>query len=344
MSKASAHFYTLSSSLVALAFATLACIALNTSARSSQDGNSRIQARVEIVNVGLTVTDAQGHLAENLTRENFRVLDNGAEQPIANFASIKDPAQVLILIESGPGVFLIERGHLQAANLLLRGLASDDRVALAGYDRAPRAILNFTTDKNEAAQAIAGLHYNLGMAELNLFASLNTAVDWLGPIAGKKAIVLLSSGLDTSAGGEWEKLERKLRASEVVILPVELGFELRSPPPTSGKKKKAAAPPIDPNAIAAFMEADRALTAIAAATGGQAFFPQKGSDLPGVFTQVAALLRHQYSLGFRPQHDGQFHKIDVQLTNLPGHSIPTHPSQPVYRVNHRQAYIAPNSL
>jgi Ca-activated chloride channel family protein len=328
-------------------FILLACASPAAQAVLPQDPQARIALRVEVVNVGITVTDAQGHFAGDLTRENFHVFDNGVEQPLTNFASAEDPAQVLVLVEVGPGVYFLEREHLQAGYSLLRGLAPDDRVALAGYDQAAHAIVDFTTDKKLVADALAGLHYNLGMAQLNLFGSLDTALNWLAPVPGKKAVVLLSTGLDTSAPGYWEKLESKLRAGEVVILPVALGADLRSPAAqpqkSSGKKKKSAAPgpSLDPAALAAFEEADRTLKAIAAATGGQAFFPQKPGDFTAVFSQVASLLRHQYSLGFRPQHDGRVHKIEVRLTGPSDQPILTDQGQPLYRVNHRQAYLSP---
>jgi VWFA-related protein len=226
---------------------------------------------------------------------------------------------------------------------LLRGLAPTDLVALAGYDQAAHPLVNFTTDKQYVGEAIAGLRYNLGMAQLNLFESLETALGWLGALPGKKAIVLLSTGLDTSEPGHWEKLETKLRCGEVLVLPVSLGGELRSPARASGKKQKARPPALNPSAIAAFEEADSTLKEIAASTGGQAFFPKTSSDFAGMFSQLASLLRHQYSLGFRPQHDGQFHKIEVRVVLPPEQPPLASKEPPAYRVNHRWGYVAPAS-
>ncbi len=321
----------------------LAFFSMNALAQSAQDPPARIETRVEVVNVGVTVTDAQGHFAGNLARENFRVFDNGIEQPLTNFASIDEPAQVLVLVEMGPGVFFLENEHLEAAGLFLRGLAPDDRVALAGYEKTPKVLVNFTTDKKQVAGAIAGLRYNLGMADLNLFESLDTALGWLAPIPGKKAIVLLSTGLDTSEPGYWGKLEPKLRNGEVVILPVALGSALhvQTPPKLRSKKKKHADFTVPASVLEAFGEADRALKEIAASTGGQFASPQKPSDFANIFSQVASLLRHQYSLGFRPQHDGQAHKIEVRLTSASGQPILTPQGQPLYHVSHRQGYLAP---
>src|SRR5437899_7829469 len=101
--------------------------------------------------------------------------------------------------------------------------------------------MTFTADKNALAGAIDRLRYNLGMAQLNLFDGLAAALDWLAPLPGKKAIVLLSTGLDSSGTGRWEALEQKLHASEVVVLTVALGDELRQ----RDKKKKTQ--PVTPS-------------------------------------------------------------------------------------------------
>ncbi len=298
----------------------------------------RIAVRVDLVNLEVTVADAQGNFVSDLKRENFRVLDEGIEQPVTHFAPVEAPAQVLVLVETGPAVYLILREHLLAAYALLEGLAPDDRVALGTFDQSARLMLNFTEDKSALAQALGGLRYNLGMAQLNLFDSLGDALDWLAPLPGKKAIVLLSTGLDTSGAGHWKALEEKLRANEVVVLPVALGGELREP----GKKKKPRPAAPEEGTALSFAQADRALEAIAQASGGYAYFPRNARDFPAIYRQIAILLRHQYSLGFAPPvRDTRFHRIEVQLRDTDGQRLLTKNGKPAYRISARQGYLAP---
>jgi VWFA-related protein len=117
-----------------------------------QDGQA-IRIRVERVNVGVIVTDERGQLVEGLHRENFHILDNGVEQPLTDFAAVEEPAQVLLLIEAGPAVYLLEDSHLRAAYALLEGLSADDRVAVVKYAEAPQAIVDFTVEKQAPAAA-----------------------------------------------------------------------------------------------------------------------------------------------------------------------------------------------
>src|SRR5436309_10651248 len=99
-----------------------------------------IRVGVDRVSVGVIVTDSSGHFVEGLRREDFRVFDSGVEQPISGFLSNEDPAQVLLLVESGPAVLFVGKTNLLAADHLLASLAADDRVALASYSRTPQLL------------------------------------------------------------------------------------------------------------------------------------------------------------------------------------------------------------
>ena len=331
--------------LVALALLGLALPSRAQKQEPQQQPPYRLGVRVDLVNVEVSVTDARGNFVSDLKRENFRVLDEGVPQPLTHFASVEAPAQVLVVVETGPAVYLIHRQHLAAAYALLEGLAADDRVALGTFDQSARLALHFTQDKGALASALDGLRYNLGMAELNLFDSLAAALDWLAPMPGKKAIVLLSTGLDTSRAGSWEALLRKLRASGVVVLPVALGGELREPSSQQSKKKGGRDSSIAPKAGdsgLSFAQADRALEAIAQATGGRAYFPRDAREFPGIYRQIAGLLRHQYSLGFAPPaRDGRFHKLEVQVVDSTGRVLAPAEGNLGYRIASRPGYLAP---
>lgn len=312
-----------------------------------------ITARVELVNVDVTVTNARGDFVRGLRPENFRVFDDGVEQRITHFAPIEAPAAVLVLVEAGPAVYLIHRQHLTSAYTLLEGLAADDQVALASYDQAPRLLLPFSEDKRTVAQALAGLRYNLGAAELRLFDAMSVALEWLAPIPGKKTLVLLSTGLDTSGG--WDVLERKLRSSDVGIYAIALGGELRDYRGETENPLPMGTTPLS------FDEATKKLTAMAEMTGGRVWFPRHREQLAGIYRELASHLRHRYSLGFEPMvRDGRDHRIHVQLVDdkgrvlgpwyedLPdatGQAAATKPSAKKerirYRLFFRRGYLAP---
>src|SRR6266702_1702076 len=233
------------------------------SRRNSQEQGQAIRINVDRVNVGVIVTDASGHFVEGLHRGDFHVFDNGIEQPLSDFAAIEEPAQVLLLIEAGPAVYLLEGGHLQAAYTLLNGLSTGDRVAVVKYAESPQAILDFTPDKQAAAAAFDQLRFNLGFGSLNLSTSVLKVLEWLANVAGKKSIVLLSTGVDTSPSNEFALVIQRLRASDVRLLAVSLTGGLRNPP--ASKKKVPAAN--SSQTAQQFEQADQFLKQIAEATG-----------------------------------------------------------------------------
>jgi Ca-activated chloride channel homolog len=295
-----------------------------------------LRVNTEIVQLDVSVLAPGGDFVSGLERKNFRVLDGGVEQPLVFFAPTDAPAQILVMVETGPAVYLIQNQHIAAAYALLQGLAPDDQVSLVTYDQAPRAVLAFTPDKNALLSALGQIQFSVGMGDLNFYDSISTVLDWIAPANGKKALVLLSTGIDSSPPGRWEALVRKLRASDVVIFPVALGGWLRRPP-----EKKKNAPPQSTAASQIFANSDQALRSLAAMTGGRAFFPDSAKDFVPAYHQIAAALRHQYLLGITPEHDGQFHPLTVQVLDANGQTLATDGKKAAYRIFSREGYLAP---
>jgi VWFA-related protein len=302
-------------------------------ARSQDQQNSAqsapvVRVAVSRVEVGVTVTDSHGHFIGGLQRRDFHVFDNGVEQPITDFLSIDEPAQVVLLVESGPAVSLLGANHVRAADSLLTSFAADDRVAIVLYSNTPSLLLDFTPDKNVAREELAQLNFKLGFGDLNLSSSLSTILDWLAPLPQKKTIVLLSTGVDTSPPEYWPAIQEKLQASDTRILSVSLSGDFRKPQ----KRKKLSPQEREDRSFVkeGFEYADRQLRAVSAATGGRAYFPGNAEEFGQVYEEIGQVVRHEYNLAFvPPSHDGRLHSITVLVRNSR------------YRLNHRQAYLAP---
>jgi Ca-activated chloride channel homolog len=303
------------------------CFATNAQQNAKEQAPT-IRVAVDRVNVGVIVTGRDGNFVDGLRREDFRVFDNGVEQPITDFLSVAEPAQVLLFIESGPAVVFLGRDHLHAADQLLNNLASDDRVAIASYSKDPELLLNFTADKMATRFALQNLNFMLGFSELNLSSSLASAIDWLSTLRGKKTVVVLSTGVDTSPTGKWEAARQKLETSDVRVLAVSLSGDFRKPVKhkvlTREEKKDRAL------VKQGFAVADQSLRELSRLTGGRVYFPKNQKDFERAYTEIAQLIRHEYSLAFAPPvPDGQVHSITVQVKGFER------------GVDHRQAYLAP---
>ena len=316
-------------STLMLSFALGCCLAA-TAQENPQGPSGKIRVTVDRVNVGVLVTDKDGNFVDGLPREDFRVFDNGVEQPITDFLSVTEPAQVLLFIESGPAVVFLGRDHLHAADQLLNNLASDDRVAIASYSKDPELLLDFTTDKTATRFALQNLNFMLGFAELDLSASLASAIDWLGTLRGKKTMVVLSTGVDSTPAGNWEAIQQKLETSDVRILAVSLSGDFRKPikHKVRTREEKTDRDLLDQG----FAAADQSLRELTRITGGRVYFPKNPKDFDRAYTEIAQLIRHEYSLAFTPPaRDGQIHSITVSVKGFE------------QRVDHRQAYLAPAS-
>jgi VWFA-related protein len=321
---------------------------------------AKITTTVERVNVDVAVTDARGAPVSGLVRGQFHVFDDGVEQPITDFSPVDEPMHILLLIETGPAVYMLSQEHVMAAYRLLDGLAPADAVALATYDDRLHGFMGFTTDKALTAAALGRLQFSLGMARLDLFGSLAAAMNVLtltvaadkpaaGPAAvpqGRVAVVLLSTGLsDARDPAVQEGLHRSLLTSGVAVYAVALGGALRAP------TKKPAKPPEDsgvhggPTPISpsvAFARADHDLRELAESSGGRAYFPLTGKDLDADYREIAATLRHTYSLAFvPPAHDGKIHTLHVELRDAAGGPLTPKVGRDAWELLARPAYLAP---
>jgi Ca-activated chloride channel homolog len=285
-----------------------------------------IRVNVDRVNVGVIVTSKDGNFVEGLRREDFRVFDNGMEQPITDFLPITEPAQVVVLIEAGPAVYLLESGHVLAAYSLLSGLSPDDRVAVVKYAEAPQTLLNFSTDKQAAIAALGQLRFNLGFSQLNLTSSLSAVLEWLSRGPGKKTIVLLSTGVDTSPPNQAGIALEQLKTGEIRLFCVSLSGGLQETRPA---KKKKSAGTNRTQSLREFDAANQLLQRLAEATGGRAYFPGSAKAFEQTYEEISRLIRHEYSLAFVPPlRDGQMHSITVEVNGFDR------------KVSHRQAYLA----
>ena len=290
-------------------------------------GGPPLRVAVNRVNVGVTVTDAEGRFVHDLNRDEFQVYDDGLLQPIVEFLPVEEPAQLLLLIEGGPAVLFFAKSHVLAADQMVASLALDDRVAIATYTKGLESVIDFTTDKAQARAALSAINFALGFSELNLFASVSKAVDVLSTYPGKKTIVLLSTGVDTSPDVNWEALRPKLQTADVRIIAVSLSADIREP--TKRRHLTAKERADRAQLQVGFAEGDRALRELGEATGGRAYFVQGEKEFRKAYAEIADLVRHEYDLFFAPpQLDGEVHELRVVVR------------RPDTHVEHRPAYLA----
>ncbi|HUI51813.1 MAG TPA: VWA domain-containing protein [Terriglobales bacterium] len=292
-----------------------------------------LRVSVDRVNIGVIVTNSKGDFIENLGRDQFEIFDDGVPQPLTAFLSVDDPAQIVLMLECGPAVYFFRDDLIRAADTLLTRLAPADRVAIVCYDSSPDLRLDFTPNKDEARLALRDLNFMMGFGEVNLTSSLFSVLHWLQAVPGKKTIVLVTSGVDSSPPKDPTTLRQKLDASDVRILAVSTAEQMQKPP-HQGRFWRSKVPPEQVKARAevkqVLSQASGSLREISEITGGRVYTPKTSKDFDRAYGEIAEFVRHEYDLEFSPPvHDGKLHTIEVRVKH---HS---------YQLIHREAYLAP---
>lgn len=272
-----------------------------------------ISLEVPVVTVDVVVTDNRGTYVSGLKKENFRVLEDGVPQQITNFAPTDAPITIVVLIEfSKLGYEIFQYYTVGGADLFLNQLKKDDWVALVSYDLKTRIEHDFTQNKAEVQQHLRRMYFP-GFSEANMFDALVETLDRLEDVKGKKAILLLASGLDTFSKNTLDSTLKRLRQTDVTIFSVGVARPLWERLDNMGWLSAVGR--------MSYLQAENQLSSFARMTGGRAWLPRFEGEYYGIFEEVAAALRNQYRLGYVPstyKRDGKFRKIKVELVNEQG--------------------------
>ncbi|HSU32315.1 MAG TPA: VWA domain-containing protein [Bryobacteraceae bacterium] len=302
-------------------------------------------ANATTVSVDVSVLDDKGRFIPKIPQSAFRVLEDGVPQQISAFGQSEAPMTICMLIEfSGRFQAFWSWGWqetLQASYGFLDTLKPDDNVAIVAFDLHPTILSDFSPDKSKAQEAMSRLRIP-GFSESNLFDALTDMADRMSGIEGRKAIVVLASGLDTFSKLTFDKARKSLQESGVPIYTISILQVARLMAESNG---------MGPIQEMDFLQADNEMRTFARETGGQAFFPRFLGEYPSVFREIEDALRNQYSLSYHPTNvarDGKYRRIKVELVN-PATNEPlrilNQKNKPVkYSVIAKAGYNAPKAV
>ena len=273
-----------------------------------QEGGVSISVEVPVVTLDVVAATQNGDIIPGLKKENFRVLEDGQPQTITSFGPTDAPITMVVLMEFSArfyGWFGYQAKYWASA--LFPNLNQKDWVALVTFDMRPRTEVDFTQNKQEVEAAIYHLYYP-GFSESNLFDALLDTNERLKDVKGKKSILVLASGVDTFSKHTLDQTMKQLRGTDTTIFAVGLDKPLSNY--LEMHRALGTMNRMD------FLQAENQLKTFTQMTGGFAWFPQFDGEIPGIMREVAAFLRHQYSISYTPSNpnqDGKFRKIKVEL-------------------------------
>jgi VWFA-related protein len=273
-----------------------------------------IKVDVPLVSLDVLVTTKDGQTIPGLKKENFKIMEDGAPQQISTFNQTEAPITAVLLVEFASTNYYFIVDALNASYSFANTLKKDDWVAVISYDMKPQILADFTQDKRAVQAALNQLRMP-GFAETNLFDALFDTLDRVDRIEGKKYIILVSTGVDTFSKLTLDKILKKVKSTkDVTIYAVSVGWAEREWWESHGR----AAPHGMgiPVGNMDYLQADNEMKTFASLTGGRAYFPRFEGELPGIFSDIAADIRNQYSISYHPSNtklDGTYRKLKVEL-------------------------------
>jgi Ca-activated chloride channel family protein len=277
-------------------------------------GGPTFRSDVLTVTLDVAVLDNHGNPVPKIPQEKFRILEDNTPQKVTGFSIGEAPMTICLVVEfSARFQRLYTSGWAQTLNdayYFVRTLKPEDYLAVIAYDLRPEILSDFSTDRTLAAQALSRLRIP-AFSESTLYDTLVFTGERMQDIEGRKAIVLLSSGVDTISKLTYDKTRKAVQDNGIPIYAIGLLQTQREMAGSRGGMRGAQS---DMNLTMANLQ----MTTFATETGGRAFFPRFEGEMPAVFQAVHDSLRNNYVLTYQPSNqakDGKYRRLKVELVN-----------------------------
>ena len=294
----------------------------------------------EVVNVLFTAQDRTRRLVTNLRQEDIRVIENGQVQELVAFSRQVDlPLSLAILIDTSVSQQRTLPEEKAAAISFLETVIrpSKDEVSIISFTGEATLEQGMTNNLVRLRHAVDRVKFTAPSGYIgggviagtppisgsNQATQGSTAIwdsiwvtadEVLGPAPERtrRAIILLSDGVNTSGRKKLDDAVNAALRAEAIIYSIGIGDNFYS-----GVDKGS-------------------LNKISERTGGRAYFPRDERDLRDAFAQIQDEMRSQYLIAYEPtdqRRDGSYRKIEIQLANQ------TLQKEKV-KLTHRQGYFA----
>jgi Ca-activated chloride channel family protein len=297
--------------------------------KGGKESEETIRINSDLVNIVVTVAGRPSNALPDLKQEDFEILEDGAPQEIANFAREADqPLKMVMLFDASLSVeHVLDFERRAAARFFERVIRPQDRAAVFSVSTDVVVLQEFT---NKVPLLVGATRQLQALGATSLYDGIYLAADYLKAARGRRVIVIVSDGGDTTSNKNLLEALAQSQKSDALIFAVFTG----NPWPSQNLRDLAA---------------ERALEALTGETGGEVLKPKltpvkNGSrhdeetveislkELDRAFTSLAEQLRTQYVLGFystNEKRDGSFRKLSVRI------------KKPGYVARTRTGYYAP---
>src|SRR5438105_88407 len=256
-----------------------------------------VRVSSHLVPVPTTVLDAHGVALPNLRIEDFELVVDGELKPISDIYRAETPVRMAMLFDNSGSLDASREFEKRAAMRFFRTVMRPfDQAAI--YSVATNIELSqpMTSDVSRLERTIDSFPKPEGVT--SLYDGIFAALTYLKPYAGRRVIVIVSDGRDTTSryDHDFENTLQRLSSDECQVYVVQTG--------------------VYDNANVRDLAAERRMQEFAAQTGGAAYIPKSVGDLDNAFAQISADLAQQYILSYYPaadKRDGKYHLITVRV-------------------------------
>jgi len=277
------------------------------------DPEDVIRINSNLVTIPASIVDNQGRTIADLKLEDFELRIDGQPKPVRELSRAETPVRMALLFDNSDSLRESRELEKQAAVRFFRQVMRPiDEAAIYSVSTINTLEQPFTSDVQKLVRTIE--RFGKPEGATSLFDAIVEASAYLRPQQGRKVIVIVSDGVETTSQLEdFNEVLRRAQAADCQIYVVQTGN-------------------IE-NANLRNLVAERRMEQFAAQTGGAVYAPKVTSDLSAAFAQIAADLAQQYILSYYPNddaHDGRFRIISLRV-----------PARPNLRVRARKGYYTP---
>lgn len=283
------------------------------------DDEEVLSIETPLVTVPVRVVDRQGRSVTDLRREDFRLYEDGVEQEVSFFETADQPFTVALLLDMSDSAKFKREEIQAAARAFVELLRPADRVMLVAFDKRVRVLAEPTGDRAALYRAISAAQTGGGTS---LYDAVRESIAGrFGRERGRKAIVLLTDGVDTTSRATSDATMRAAEEFDALTYVIQYdtiddAATAQLDPLSRGQTVLDLITPKGERLSAAYKRAGLFLRALADKTGGRFYQAETVKRLSGSLARIAAELREQYGLGFYPKNraqDGKARRLKVRV-------------------------------
>ena len=267
----------------------------NSNQENANQGDDVVRVTSILVPVPASVVDVRGVAVTNLKLEDFELLIDGQTNVISDLSRAETPVRMAMLFDNSGSLSEFREFEKRAAIRFFRNvLRPVDQAAVFSVSTDVTLAEPLTNDARRLESTIAGFGKPEGAT--SLFDAIIQAGAYLKPYPGRRIIVIVSDGEDTTSRADFDTTMQRALADDCQIYVVQTGLY--------------------ENANVRALAAERRMEEFASQTGGAAYIPRSVEDLDSAFAQIAADLAQQYILSYYPaadKRDGHYHVIAVSV-------------------------------